>query len=137
MPRILAIDYGTKRVGLAVTDTNQIIATGLDTVHSREVIDYLKNYLSREPVECFVVGRPVQMNNTASQVTGEIEKFINALKKNFPLIPVERVDERFTSRMAQQALLASGVKKMERQNKALVDMTSAVLILQSFMDKKK
>ena len=137
MPRILAIDYGTKRVGLAVTDPNQIIATGLDTVHSTEIINYLKKYLETESVECFVIGEPRQMNYTESRSAVEIEKFIIALKKNFPLIPVERMDERFTSLMAQQAILASGVKKKERQNKALVDMTSAVIILQSYMNRKK
>jgi putative pre-16S rRNA nuclease len=137
MPRILAIDYGTKRVGLAVTDPNQIIATGLTTVHSAEVIAYLKKYLAIEPVECFVVGEPRQMDYTASQSTGEIEKFIVALKKNFPLIPVERIDERFTSKMAQQSILASGARKKERQNKALVDMTSAIIILQSYMNRKR
>jgi len=137
MPRILAIDYGTKRVGLAVTDPNQIIATGLDTVHASEIIAYLKKYLTSESVECFVVGEPRQMNYTESQSAAEIEKFIIALKKNFPLIPVERTDERFTSKMAQQAILASGVKKKERQNKGLVDMTSAVILLQSYMSRKK
>jgi len=137
MPRILAIDYGTKRVGLAVTDPNQIIATGLTTVHSAEVIAYLKKYVADEPVECFVVGEPRQMDYTESLSAKEIEKFIIALKKNFPLIPVERMDERFTSKMAQASILASGAKKKERQNKALVDMTSAIIILQSYMNRKK
>ena len=137
MPRILAIDYGTKRVGLAVTDPNQIIATGLTTVHSTEVIAYLKKYLAAEPVECFVVGEPRQMDYTVSLSSVEIEKFIITLKKNFPLIPVERMDERFTSKMAQESILASGVKKKGRQDKALVDMTSATIILQSYMNRKK
>ena len=137
MPRIIAIDYGTKRVGLAVTDTNQIIATGLDTVHSKDVIAYLKNYLSKEAVECFVVGEPKQMDASDSQIKPQIDQFIVQLKKNFPEIPVERSDERFTSMMASQALIASGVKKKQRQNKELIDMTSAIIILQSFMERKK
>jgi putative Holliday junction resolvase len=137
MSRILAIDYGTKRVGLAVTDTNQLIATGLDTVHSKDVIRYLKGYILKEEVECFVVGEPKQMDASDSQIKKQIDQFINQLKKNFPDIPIERSDERFTSMMASQALLMSGVKKKERQNKELIDMTSAVIILQSFMEKKK
>ena len=137
MPRILAIDYGTKRVGMAVTDPNQLIATGLDTVHSKDVISFLKNYIIKEEVECFVVGEPKQMDASDSQIKKQLDQFINRLKKNFPEIPVERSDERFTSMMASQALLMSGVKKKERQNKELIDMTSAVIILQSFMERKK
>lgn len=137
MSRILAIDYGTKRVGLAVTDTNRIIATGLDTIHSKDVISYLKEYVSKEDVTCFVVGEPKQMDATDSQIKKQIDQFINQLRKNFPEIPVARMDERFTSMMASQALLMSGVKKKDRQNKELVDMTSAIIILQSFMERKK
>lgn len=137
MSRILAIDYGTKRVGLAVTDTNRIIATGLDTIHSKDVISYLKKYISKEEVACFVVGEPKQMNASDSQIKKQLDAFINQLRKNFPGIPIERMDERFTSMMASQALLMSGVKKKDRQNKELVDMTSAIIILQSFMERKK
>jgi putative Holliday junction resolvase len=137
MSRILAIDYGTKRVGLAVTDTNQLIATGLDTVHSKDVISFLKAYVLKEEVSCFVVGEPRQMDASDSQIKQQIDHFINHLKKNFPAIPVERTDERFTSKMASQALIMSGVKKKERQNKELIDMTSAIIILQSFMERKK
>jgi putative Holliday junction resolvase len=137
MPRIIAIDYGTKRVGLAVTDTNQLIATGLDTVHSKDVINYLRAYLLKEEVVCFVVGEPKQMDASDSQIKKQLDQFISQLKKNFPAIPVERSDERFTSIMASRALLMSGVKKKERQNKELIDMTSAVIILQSFMERKK
>lgn len=137
MPRILAIDYGTKRVGLAVTDANQIIATGLGTVYSKDVISYLKDYTAKEKVECFVVGEPKQMNALDSQIKNQIDQFINQLKKNFPDIPVERYDERFTSMMASQALVMSGAKKKDRQDKKLVDMTSAIIILQSFMERKK
>jgi len=137
MPRILAIDYGTKRVGLAVTDTNQLIATGLDTVHAKDVIRFLKAYVLNEEVERFVVGEPKQMDASDSQIKKQIDQFINQLKKSFPAIPVERHDERFTSMLASRALLMSGVKKKDRQNKELVDMTSAVIILQSFMERKK
>jgi len=137
MSRIIAIDYGTKRVGLAVTDVNQIIATGLDTVHSKDVIRFLSNYISKEPVECFVVGEPKQMDATDSEVKKHIDPFIRQLQKAFPAIPVHRYDERFTSKMASQALLMSGAKKKDRRNKELVDMTSAILILQSFMDRKR
>ena len=137
MPRILAIDYGTKRVGLAVTDTNQLIATGLDTVHSKDVISFLKAYVLREIVSCFVVGEPKQMNASDSQIKQHIDHFVNQLKKNFPDIPVDRFDERFTSKMATQALIMSCVKKKERQNKELIDMTSAIIILQSYMESKK
>ena len=137
MPRIIAIDYGTKRIGLAVTDPEQRIATGLNTVHAKDVIRFLKEYLSKEKVECFVVGEPKQMNAEDSQVKIHIDKFINKLKKDFPGIPVERYDERFTSLMASKTLLMGGLKKKDRQNKELVDMTSAIIILQSFMERKK
>ncbi|HNP49488.1 MAG TPA: Holliday junction resolvase RuvX [Bacteroidia bacterium] len=136
MARILAIDYGTKRVGLAVTDPNQLIATALDTVHSKEVITYLKSYLVKEQVESFVVGEPRQMDNSQSEITPMIERFILQLKKEFPSIPVYRMDERFTSKMASQALLMSGLKKKARQDKALIDRTSAVIILQSYMESR-
>ncbi len=136
MSRILAIDYGTKRVGLAVTDPNQIIATALDTVYVQNLMNYLKAYTSKETVESFVVGEPRQMDNSASEITPQIEQFIRLLKKEFPDIPVFRMDERFTSKMASQALLMSGLKKKDRQDKALVDRTSAVIILQSFMESR-
>jgi len=137
MPRILAIDYGTKRVGLAVTDPDQMIATGLVTVHAKDVITFLKNYVSKEAVECFVVGEPKQMNATDSQIKNQIDRFISMLKKGFPGIPVERYDERFTSMMASKSLQVSGLKKKDRQNKSLVDMTSAIIILQSYMESKR
>ena len=132
----MAIDYGTKRVGLAVTDPNQIIATALDTVYVQNLMNYLKAYTSKETVESFVVGEPRQMDNSASEITPQIEQFIRLLKKEFPDIPVFRMDERFTSKMASQALLMSGLKKKDRQDKALVDRTSAVIILQSFMESR-
>ena len=135
MPRILAIDYGLKRTGLAVTDPGQRIATALETVPTHTLLTYLKEYLGREPVTCFVVGEPRQMNNRPSPVAGAIDRFVAQLKKQFPAVPVEREDERFTSLMAQQSLIIGGVKKKDRQNKALVDMASAVIILQSYMER--
>ena len=136
MGRIMAIDYGTKRVGVAVTDPNKIIATGLDTIHSKDIINYLKKYFEKEAVECIVVGEPKQMNGTDSQIAPQVNQFVKQLEKNFPSIPVKRIDERFTSKMATHAILMSGAKKKERQNKELVDMTSAVIILQSYMESK-
>jgi len=134
MARILAIDYGTKRVGLAVTDPLQLISTGLTTVHSKDVVNYLKEYTKKEAVECFVVGQPKQMNAEDSQIKSQLEEFVKQLIKAFPSIPVKRYDERFTSMLASQALIMSGAKKKDRQNKELVDMTSAIIILQSYME---
>ena len=136
MGRVIAIDYGRKRVGLAVTDELQIIATALTTVHSKDIFSWLKDYCKKEQVDCFVVGEPRQMNNEASEASEFIEPFVKKLKKEFPLIPVERYDERFTSKMASQAILDAGLKKKKRQDKALVDKVSAVLILQSWLMSK-
>lgn len=133
MGRILAIDYGQKRVGIAVTDTLQIIATGLLTVHSKDVIAWLKDYIQKEEVDCFVVGQPRRMNNTDSDSARFIEPFVRLLQKQFPQIPVSRIDERFTSKMASAAILEAGLKKKDRQNKALVDTVSATIILQSYL----
>lgn len=133
MPRILAIDYGTKRVGLAVTDPSRIIATALTTVDNKDLLAFLKKYHAEEIVERFVVGEPRNMDNTPSGIAPDIERFIVHLRKAFPDIPVDRVDERFTSKMAQRAIIDSGVRKLARRNKELVDQTSAVLILQSWM----
>ena len=132
--RIMAFDYGTKRVGIAVTDPLQIIATGLDTVHPNQLIAYLKKYFLTEQVERFIVGEPKQMDNTPSQSAVHVKGFVNLLKKTFPEIPVEMLDERFTSKMASAAIAQSGLKKMDRQNKALVDTISAVILLQSWME---
>ena len=137
MGRIIAIDYGTKRVGLAVTDPEQIIATPLQTVHSMDVMAFLRDYTARENVECFVVGEPRKLDNTASSVTPQVEAFVRELKRTFPGIPVERIDERFTSQMASQTLIMAGVKKMDRRKKELVDQVSAVIILQSYMEARK
>jgi putative Holliday junction resolvase len=136
MGRILAIDYGQKRVGLAVTDELKIISTALAAVPSHDVMAFLKDYTSRNKVECFVVGEPRQMNNTASESTKFIEPFIRRLKTEFQNIPVERMDERFTSLIATRTIRDSGAKKKDRRDKSLVDTVSAVLILQSFMEKR-
>jgi len=134
--RVLAFDYGTKRIGVAVTDPLQIIATGLDTIHPKDIIEYLKKYLSTEQVELFVVGEPRQMNGSPSQSTPHIKGFITTLKKNFPDIPVERIDERFTSKMASAVVAQSGFKKTDRQNKERLDTISATIILQTYLEKK-
>ncbi|WP_299107050.1 Holliday junction resolvase RuvX [uncultured Winogradskyella sp.] len=133
MGRILAIDYGTKRTGLAVTDEMQIIASGLTTVGTKELLQFLKDYVSKENVEKIVVGLPKQMDNTASESEVYIKKFLVQLAKAIPEIPVDRVDERFTSKMAFQTMIDSGLKKKQRKNKALVDEISATLILQSYL----
>ena len=134
--RILAFDYGTKRIGIAVTDPLQIIATGLDTVHPKDIIEYLKKYLLVEQVELFVVGEPKQMDGTPSQSTPHIKGFITTLKKNFPDISIERMDERFTSKMALAVVAQSGFKKSDRQNKERIDTISATIILQSYLEKR-
>jgi putative Holliday junction resolvase len=130
----MAIDYGRKRAGIAVTDELQLIANGLTTITANDIITFLKQYTAREKVDCFVVGDPVQMNNSASEAVIYIEPFIRTLKKTFPEIPVERMDERFTSKMAFQTMLQAGLKKKDRQDKALVDQISATIILQSFLE---
>lgn len=131
--RVMAFDYGTKRIGIAVTDPMQIIATGLDTIHPLKIIDYLKNYILANPVERFIVGEPKQMDNTPSQSAIHVKGFANLLKKTFPDIPVEMMDERFTSKMASATIAQSGMGKKARQNKELVDTISAVILLQSWM----
>ncbi|MCC8424552.1 Holliday junction resolvase RuvX [Mucilaginibacter sp. UR6-11] len=133
--RIMAFDYGTKRIGIAVTDPLQIIATGLDTIHPTQIIEFLKKYLAAEPVERFILGEPKQMNNTPSQSAPHVKGFAGLLKKNFPQIPVEMMDERFTSKMASATIAQSGMGKKARQNKELVDNISAVILLQSWMEK--
>ena len=133
MGRILAIDYGTKRTGLAVTDEMQIIASGLTTVDTKELLVYLKKYVDSENVDKFVVGEPKQMDNTASESEVYIQKFLEKLTKEIPDIPIVRIDERFTSKMAFQTMIDSGLKKKQRQNKALIDEISATLILQSYL----
>ncbi len=131
--RIMAFDYGTKRIGIAVTDPLQIIATGLETIHPKDIVEYLKKYLKAEQVERFVVGEPKQMDNTPSQSAQHVRGFVTILKKNFPTIPIEMLDERFTSKMASAVIAQSGMGKKNRQNKELVDEISAVILLQSYM----
>lgn len=133
MAKILALDFGIKRTGIAVTDDLQIIASGLDTVPTKELLVYLKKYLSKETIELFVVGKPKQMNNTDSESEVLIAKFLEKLSKQFPNIPIHREDERFTSKMAFQTMIDGGLNKKQRQNKALVDKISATIILQSYL----
>lgn len=133
----MAIDYGRKRTGLAVTDELQLIATALTTVETPKLMAYLTDYVAKEPVDCFVVGEAKRMDNTPSESAQYIEPFVVKLKEKFPSIPVARIDERFTSKMAFQAMIDGGLKKKQRQNKALIDTVSAVIILQSYMQQKK
>jgi len=136
MSRVLALDYGLKRTGVAITDELQLIASGLTTVMTKDIFIFLSDYLNKEKVELFVIGKPKQMNNTDSESEALIKPFIKKLQKEFPEIPIVRVDERFTSKMAFQTLIDSGLKKNKRQNKALVDEVSATLILQSYLSSK-
>lgn len=133
MSKIVAIDYGRKRVGLAATDDLKIIASGLTTVHSSELIDYLKKYVESNDVELFVVGEPKNLDNTPSEFAEGTDNFVKHLKKTFKDIEVVRMDERFTSKMAFQTMIDSGLKKKARRNKELVDEISAVIILQSYL----
>lgn len=136
MGRILAIDFGKVRTGIAVTDEMQIIASGLTTVDTKKLISFLIDYVKTESVELFVVGEPKQMNNQASESEALILPFLEKLQKSIPQIPIARVDERFTSKMAFQTMIDSGLSKKKRQNKALVDEISATLILQSYLSSK-
>jgi len=135
--RIMAFDYGTKRIGIAVTDPLQLIAGALDTVHPEHIWDYLERYLATESVSEFVVGMPLQMDGSPSQSAQHVRGFSRKLKKKYPAIPVHFMDERFTSKMATASILASGARRKQRQDKALVDTVSAVLILQSYMEKRE
>ena len=137
MGRILAIDYGEKRTGIAVTDELQIIASGLTTVDTKELLQFLKNYTRTEKVELILIGEPKQMDYSASETEDLIRPFIVKLKKQFPEIPIQRVDERFTSKIAFQTMIDSGLKKQQRKNKALIDEISATLILQSYLYSKR
>lgn len=137
MARILAIDYGGKRTGLAVTDPLQIIASALDTVESGQVLSFLKNYVAKEPVECFVVGEPKNLDGTPTHATPLVEAFIASLQKNFPAVPVKRWDERFTSKIALQTMVAGNFKKTDRSKKENLDKISATLILQGYLQSIK
>ena len=133
MARILSIDYGKKRTGLAVTDPLQIIATGLTTVETPKLVAFLKDYLSKEPVELIIIGMPVNWDDSATHATPLVRQFIKQLQKNFPAIPVKEVDERFTSKMASRAMLEMGMKKSQRRNKAMVDEIAATIMLQEYL----
>lgn len=137
MGRILAIDYGKKRSGIAVTDVLQIIANGLTTVPTNELLAFLADYVGKEPVEKVIIGYPRQMNNEDSDNMKNIEPFIRSLSKKIPAIPIEFIDERFTSVIAHRAMIDGGLKKKARQNKALVDEISATIILQSYLESLK
>ncbi len=137
MGRILAIDYGRKRTGIAVTDILQMIAGGLATVPSAELVPWIAAYMEEEPVERIVVGQPKQMNNEPSENMRYVEAFVSHLKRTIPDVPVEFYDERFTSVLAHKAMIDGGLKKKKRQDKGLVDEISAVIILQSYLENKK
>ena len=137
MARILSIDYGKKRTGIAVTDPLQIIAGGLATVSTSELFDWLKAYLSKEPVERIVIGEPRQPNGQPSENLGRVQQFVNHWRKSFPDVPIELYDERFTSVLAHQAMLEGGLRKKARQDKALVDEISATIILEDYLRSRK
>ena len=137
MSRILAIDYGAKRTGIAVTDPLGIIAQPLETVATAELMTFLKKYTSTESVECIVVGLPRQMDGSESENMARIKPFVGRLRKELPQIPVEYYDERFTSGLAQRTMIDGGVRKMDRRDKGMVDRISAAIILQGYMESKK
>lgn len=135
MARIICIDYGLKRTGIAVTDPLQIIATGLTTIDTKNFIPFLKDYFAKESVEKIIIGEPKNMDDSDTHATPLVRKAIESLKKNFPNTPLETVDERFTSKMAKDAMLEMGLKKMQRRNKALVDEITATIMLQEYMNR--
>lgn len=135
MARVLSIDYGKKRTGIAVTDPLKIIASGLTTVETHKLLPFLKNYFAKEQVEEVIIGMPTNMDDSDTHATPLVRKFIEQFKKNFPTISISEVDERFTSKMATQAMLEMGLKKKQRQNKALVDEIAATIMLQEYLQK--
>jgi putative Holliday junction resolvase len=135
MGRILSIDYGKKRTGLAVTDPLKIIATGLTTVETPKLMAFLKNYIAKEDVEEVIIGMPTNMDDSDTHATPLVKQFIVQFKKTFPALPISEVDERFTSKMASRAMIEMGLKKKQRQNKALVDEIAATIMLQEYMNK--
>ncbi len=134
MPRILSIDYGSKRTGLAVTDPLKIIATGLTGLHTKDLESFLTEYFKKEPVELVIIGHPTNWDNSDTHATPLVQAFINRFKKVFPNIPIEKVDERFTSKMALQSMVQSGMKRKDRQNKNLVDEIAATIMLQEYLN---
>lgn len=133
MARIVSIDFGARRTGIAVTDPLQIIATGLTTVESKLLIPFLKDYFSKESVELIIIGEPKNWDDTDTHATPLVEKCIKELEKNFPTIPIKKVDERYTSKMAKDAMLEMGMKKKDRRKKALVDEIAATIMLQEYL----
>ncbi len=133
MARVMAFDYGNKRLGIAVTDPMKIIASALTTIHPKDVVSYLQKYMLTEEVEAFVVGKPTNLNGEKTDATRPTENFVNLLKKQFPSIPIFRIDERFTSTIAGRTLFQMGLKKKDREKKEHIDQLSAVLILQSYL----
>jgi len=136
MARILAIDYGKKRTGLAVSDPLQMIATGLTTVATHDLIPYLKKYMAQEAVEMILIGEPKNLDGEATDATALVTECVRILQKNFPELPIKKVDERFTSKLAVRSMIDSGLKKKDRQNKGLVDEISATIILQEYLQYK-
>ena len=134
MGKALGIDYGAKRTGIAITDAMQIIASGLTTVATDSLYEFIIDIVAKENIECFVVGDPKNLDGSVTDNTGHVKGFIKKLNQKFPAIPVYQIDERFTSKIAKQSILASGIKKKGRQNKALVDEVSATIILQDYLD---
>ncbi|HLU85102.1 MAG TPA: Holliday junction resolvase RuvX [Vicingaceae bacterium] len=136
MPRIIALDYGKKRVGVAVTDDLQIVASGLTTLPVKDIIEFLEDYINKYEVSVIVIGLAVDLKNNLSESAKYIEPFVNRIRKMFPTINIERVDERFTSKMAFQTMIDGGLKKKARQNKELIDKISATIILQSYLEQQ-
>jgi len=136
MPRILSIDYGSKRTGIAVTDPFKIIATGLIGIHTKDLENFLKEYFKKEEVELVIIGHPTNWDDSDTHATPLVQAFINRFKKVFPAMPIEKVDERFTSKMAVQSMIDSGLKKKARQNKNLVDEIAATIMLQEFLQRQ-
>lgn len=135
MPRILAIDYGLKRTGLAVTDPLQIIANGLTTIESPKLVNFLKDYFKKEEVEMIIIGEPKNWDDTDTHATPLVKKVVEKLKKEFPQMPITMVDERFTSKMASRAMIDMGMKKKQRRNKALIDEIAATIMLQEYLER--
>lgn len=134
MPRILSIDYGSKRTGIAVTDPLKIIATGLAGIHTKDLETFLTNYFKQESVELVIIGHPTNWDDSDTHATPLVQAFINRFKKIFPSMPIIKVDERFTSKMAVQSMVQSGMKKKDRQNKNMVDEIAATIILQEYLN---
>jgi putative Holliday junction resolvase len=135
LARIIALDYGKQRTGIAVTDELQLIASGLATVNTKDLLQFLKDYIAKENIARIVVGEPKQRNNEPSEVESSIQVFLKSLKKSFPLVPIDRQDERFTSKVAVQSMVEAGLKKKQRRKKELIDEISATLILQSYLNR--